>query len=89
MSESADADGVLHSAGEGVGGFIAGIPAALGDFFSGVGEGAGVDGVVDWAALIIGLALLLSVIRGVKRGRIVGPMIRGVMAVALMGWAIA
>ena len=89
MSESADADGVLHSAGEGIGGFIAGIPAALGDFFSGVGEGAGVDGVVDWAALIIGLALLLSVIRGVKRGRIVGPMIRGVMAVALMGWAIA
>jgi hypothetical protein len=89
MSDTADADGVLHSAGEGVGGFIAGIPAALGDFFSGVGEGAGVDGVVDWAALIIGLALLLSVIRGVKRGRIVGPMIRGVIAVALMGWAIA
>jgi len=89
MSDTADADGVLHSAGEGVGGFIAGIPAALGDFFSGVGEGAGVDGVVDWAALIIGLALLLSVVRGVKRGRIVGPMIRGVIAVALMGWAIA
>ena len=61
MSDTADADGVLHSAGEGVGGFIAGIPAALGDFFSGVGEGAGVDGVPKFFGCKYATRLLTAV----------------------------
>jgi hypothetical protein len=89
MSDAADSDGVLRTAGEGVGGFIAGIPSAISDFFGGVGEGAGVHGTFDWIALIIGLALLASAVRGLRRGRIVGPVVNGFLAVAFMGWAIA
>jgi hypothetical protein len=89
MDEAAESGSVTASAGEAVGGFLAGIPPAIGDFFSGVGQGAGVAGLFDWAALIVGIALLLSVIRGVRRGRIVGPAIRGVIGVALMGWAVS
>ena len=48
----ADAGGILRTAGEGVGSFLAGIPPALVDFFSGVAAGAGLHGVVDWAAMI-------------------------------------
>ncbi len=88
MDETADNGGVLQSIGEAVGGFLAGIPPAINAFFSGLGEGAGVAGPFDWIALILGLALLLSVIRGLKRGRIVGPVIRGFIGVALMGWAV-
>lgn len=89
MAETADSGGVVQSAGEGVGGFIAGIPPAISNFFTGVGEGAGVHGIVDWAALIIGIAFLVSVVQGFRQGRIVGPAIRGVIAVALMGFAVA
>ena len=85
----ADAGGILRTAGESVGNFLAGIPPALVDFFSGVAAGAGLHGVVDWAAMIFGLALLLSAIGGFRRRRIVGPMIGGAFGVALMGWAIA
>jgi hypothetical protein len=84
----ADSGGFLGSLGASIGGFIAQIPAALGEFFGGVGEGAGVHGLFDWAALLIGVGLLISVIRGVRRGRIIGPAIRGVIGVALMGWAV-
>jgi len=85
----ADAGGILRTAGEGVGSFLPGIPPALVDFFSGVAAGAGLHGVVDWAAMILGLALLLSAIEGFRRRRIVGPMVGGAIGVALMGWAIA
>ncbi|MFT7288295.1 MAG: hypothetical protein ACI87W_002412, partial [Halieaceae bacterium] len=88
MSTAADSDSVLHSAGEGVGGFLAGIQPAMGDFFSGVVEGAGVHGMLDRIALIIGIALLVLTIQGLRRGRIVGPMLRGVIAVAFRGWAV-
>ncbi len=88
MDEVTDSGSVSESAGEAVGGFLAGIPPAISDFFSGVGQGAGVSGIFDWISLIVGMALLLSVIRGVRRGRIVGPAIRGVIGVALMGWAV-
>ena len=43
----ADAGGILRTVGEGVGSFLAGIPPALVDFFSGVAAGAGLHGVVD------------------------------------------
>ena len=84
-----DAGDILRSAGEGLGSFLAGIPPALVNFFSGVAAGAGLHGVVDWAAMLFGLALLLSAIRGFRRRRIVGPMVGGAIGVALMGWAIA
>jgi hypothetical protein len=84
----AKTDSALQSAGEAVGGFIASIPPALASFFGGVGAGAGVHGIIDWAALLLGIGFLLSVIRGIRRGRIVGPALRGVIGVALMGWAV-
>lgn len=80
---------MLQSIGEAVGGFLAGIPPAVGSFVAGVGEGAGVYGVLDWTALILGIALLLSVFRGLTRGRIVGPIVRGAIGIALMGWAVS
>jgi hypothetical protein len=89
MDETNGSDGILNWLGELVGNFIAAIPGALGDFFTGVGEGAGVNGAADWAALIIGLALLLGGVKGLKDGRIVGPIIGGAIGVALMGWAIS
>lgn len=89
MNSRADSGSFLQNVGEGVGNFLSAIPPAIGDFFSGVGQGAGVSGFLDWAALLIGLALLVSVIRGFKRGRIVGPVLRGFIGVALMGWAVA
>ena len=46
------------------------------------------DGVTE-KTMFGGVAFLLSTIRGVRRGRIVGPAIRGVIAVALMGWAVS
>lgn len=89
MNRAAQSGGVLRSIGEGVGNVLAGIPPAIGDFFSGVGAGAGVHSTLDWVALIVGLALLLSAFNGLRRGRIVAPALRGLMGVALMGWAIA
>lgn len=89
MEDTADSGGIIQWLGEVVGGFLAGIPPALGNFFTGVGEGAGVYGFVDWAALIIGIALLLSGIKGLKAGSVVGPIIRGAIGVALMGWAVS
>ena len=85
---SAVAD-AAESSGEAVGSVISEVPSTLSSFFAGVGEGAGVHGFLDWAALLIGLSFLLSVIQGVRRGRIVGPAIRGVIGVALMGWAVS
>lgn len=89
MADSSRADGFLQSAGEAIGSFIAAIPGAIGSFFAGLGEGAGVHGPADWMALVIGTALLLSTIRGLRAGRIVGPALRGVIGVALLGWAVA
>ncbi|WP_439106125.1 hypothetical protein [Congregibacter sp.] len=89
MDETTQGGGLAESSGEAVGGFLSGIPAALSDFFAGVGKGAGVNGMFDWAALIIGLALLLGAARGIRRGRIVGPVVSGFIAVALMGWAVS
>jgi hypothetical protein len=89
MAEAAASDGFLRSSGEAVGGFLSKIPAALSDFFSGVGDGAGIDGLADWVLLVLGLAMLLSVVRGVRAGRIVGPVLRGLVGVALLGWAVA
>ena len=89
MNETADSGGILRSMGEGLGSVLAGIPPAIGDFFSGVGAGAGLHGIVDWIAMILGIAMLLSTIKGLKQGRIVGPLLRGVIGVAFMGWAIA
>ncbi|MEM1144568.1 MAG: hypothetical protein AAF671_07665 [Pseudomonadota bacterium] len=88
MNNTEESAGFLQTVGESIGGLIAGIPSALGSFFSGVGEGAGVNGLLDWILLLLGLALLLSVIKGIKAGRIVGPALRGVIGVALMGWAV-
>lgn len=89
MSDSPDSGGTIESAGEAVGGVLSRIPSAVGDFFAGLGNGAGVHGTLDWAALVISIALFLSVVQGVRKGRIVGPFIRGAIAVALMGWAVA
>jgi hypothetical protein len=89
MSETEGSGGIFQAMGESIGGFISGIPPAAGDFFAGVGQGAGIDGFVDWTLLLIGIALLLSVIRGLKRGKIVGPAVRGFIGVALMGLAVA
>ena len=89
MDGDAESAGFFQSVGEAIGGFLSGIPGAISSFFGGVGEGAGVNGLFDWIAFIIGIALLLSVIRGVKRGRIVGPFLVGFIGVALMGWAVA
>ncbi|MDP5052276.1 MAG: hypothetical protein NWP69_00685 [Congregibacter sp.] len=89
MNDTTDSGGIAQSSGEAVGGFLSGIPGGLSDFFAGVGKGAGVNGMFDWAALIIGIALLLGAARGIKRGRIVGPIVSGFVAVALMGWAVS
>lgn len=88
MDKTTGSGGVAQSSGEVVGGFLSGIPGAISDFFSGVGTGAGVHGFFDWAALILGIAMLLSSIQGFRRGRIVGPVVSGFVAVALMGWAV-
>lgn len=89
MEEAEKSGGILQWLGEVVGGFLAGIPPAIGDFFTGVGEGAGVNGFLDWTALILGLALVLSAAKGLKDGSIVGPIISGAIGVALMGWAVS
>ncbi|MFN2330026.1 MAG: hypothetical protein ABR612_14010 [Chromatocurvus sp.] len=89
MSEVSDSGSIIRSAGESIGGFLAGIPPALVNFVSGVGEGAGLHGLLDWTAMIVGIALLLSTIRGLMNGRIVGPVLRGAVGVVFMGWAIA
>ena len=69
--------------------YLAGIPSAVGNFFTGLGEGAGVYGFLDWTAPILGLALFLSALKGLKSGSIVGPIIRGAIRVALIGWAVS
>lgn len=88
MSETADSNGFLQSIGEAIGGFISALPSAIGSFFAGLGQGAGVHGALDWTALVVAIALLLSVVRGVKRGRVVGPAVRGLLGVMLLGWAV-
>ena len=88
MSESADADSLLRSIGESVGGFLAGIPPAIGDLFGGIGAGAGLDGILDWTFMIVGIALLVSASRGLTRGRIVLPMLFGVIGIAFMAWSV-
>jgi hypothetical protein len=62
---------------------------ALMDFAGGVAAGEDLYGWLDWAAILIGFALLLSTFRGLRRGRIVGPVLRAAIGVVLMGWAIA
>ena len=57
-SAARDAGDILRSAGEGLGSFLAGIPPALVNFFSGVAAGAGLHGVVDWGAMLLGLTHL-------------------------------
>lgn len=89
MSDTESSGGIFQSMGETIGGFISGIPPAMGDFFTGVGKGAGVNGILDWTLLLIGIALLLSVIRGLKRGKFIGPAVRGLIGIALMGLAVA
>ena len=89
MDEATQDGGLAQSSGEAVGGFLSGIPGALSDFFAGVGKGAGVNGMFDWVALVIGIALLIGAARGLRRGRIVGPLVSGFFAVALMGWAVS
>jgi hypothetical protein len=89
MDQATETDSFLQSLGESLGGFLAGLPSAIGSFFSGVGQGAGVHGLIDWIALVVGIALMISVVRGVRAGRIVGPALRGVIGVALMGWAVS
>ncbi|WOJ97031.1 hypothetical protein R0137_00315 [Congregibacter brevis] len=89
MDEATEAGGIAQSSGEAVGGFLSGIPSTLSDFFAGIGKGAGVNGMFDWAALVIGIALLLGAARGIRRGRIVGPIVSGFIAVAMMGWAVS
>lgn len=84
-----ESGGAVQASGEAVGGVISEIPSTVGSFFAGVGEGAGVHGILDWAALLIGVSFLLSTIRGIKRGRIFGPAIRGFIGIALMGWAVS
>jgi hypothetical protein len=89
MNETEASGGFLQNLGQGIGNFIAGIPGAIGSFFSGLGQGAGIDGALDWIALVISIAMLISVVRGVKRGRIVGPAVSGLIAIALLGWAVS
>ncbi|MEO0438662.1 MAG: hypothetical protein AAF098_17320 [Pseudomonadota bacterium] len=89
MASSSDSQGFLGSLGEKIGGLIAEIPTAVGSFFSGLGSGAGIDGALDWILLILGISLLLSVVKGVKAGRVLGPVIRGFIAIALLGLAVA
>ena len=89
MDARAQSGGILQALGEAVGSFLSGIPPAVRSFVTGVGEGAGVHGFLDWTALVLGLALLLSVIRSLKAGRIVGPVVRGAIGIALMGWAVS
>lgn len=80
---------MLQEIGQAIGGFIAGIPDAVRSFFAGLGQGAGVGGLFDWIALVVAIALLLSVVRSFRRGRIVGPFITGACAIALLGWVVS
>jgi hypothetical protein len=89
MADSSDSEGFLRAIGEAVGGFIAGLPDAVSSFFGGVGAGARVQGMFDWIALVLGFARLASVAQGVRRGKIVGPAMRGLVAIALLGWAVS
>lgn len=89
MDETENSGGILQSLGEAIGGFISGIPPAIGNFFTGVGKGASIDGFMDWTALLLGVALLVSVIKSIKRGSIIGSVLRGVICVALLGWAVS
>lgn len=88
MNTDPESAGMLQGTGKAIGGFIAGIPDAVRSFFAGLGQGAGVSGLFDWIALVIAIALLLSVVRSVRRGRIVGPFVSGAIAIALLGWAV-
>lgn len=89
MEETAETDsGVLQWLGEMVGNLLSAIPGALGDFFAGVGEGAGISGYADWGAFLIGLGLILSGVKGLTNGNIVGSIISGAIGVGLMSWAV-
>ncbi len=87
-ASASDGGGIFGTLGEQVGRFLAESPGGLVDFFGGVGRGAGVSGFVDWAALLIGLALILAGAKGLMGGKIVRPIIVGAIGVALMGWAV-
>ncbi|MEQ8507582.1 MAG: hypothetical protein RIF37_14485 [Rhodospirillaceae bacterium] len=89
MDGTPDSGGIVHWLGEVVGGFLASIPPAIGNFFTGVGQGAGVYGWVDWAALIIGIALLISGVKGLMAGRVVGSILSGAIGLVLMSWAVS
>lgn len=89
MAETSESGGVIQYAGEGVWGVISSIPPAIGDFFTGVGRGAGADRFFDWTAVLIGMVILISVVTGLKRGRIAGPVVSGLIGVTLLGWAVA
>lgn len=84
-----DDGGIFGWLGEQVGRFLAELPGAITNFFGGVGEGAGVSGFFDWAALLIGLGMILSAAKGFKDGKIVSSVVGGAIGVALMGWAIS
>ena len=74
---ASDDGGIFGTLGEQIGRFLAELPGGLVDFFSGVGRGAGVSGFIDWAALLIGLALILAGAKGLKDGKIVRPIVIG------------
>ena len=88
-AEAADSGGIFSWLGERVGQISRRTAGSIADFFGGVGEGAGVSGFIDWAALLIGLAMILSSAKGLKGGKIVGPILGGAIGGALMGWAIS
>jgi hypothetical protein len=89
VNENADEGGLAQGAGEAVGSVLSGVPGVIGDFFRGLGDGAGIHGVFDWTLLVIAIALFFSVYRGVKRGRVIGPVVSALIAFALLGGAIA
>lgn len=88
MEDASESGGILQWLGEMVGNLLSALPSALVDFFTGVGEGAGISGYADWGAFLIGLALILSGIKGLTNGKIVGSIISGAIGVGLMSWAV-
>jgi len=89
LGVQAEPAGFLSRVGEAIGGLLSSIPSAWNDFFGGVARGAGIDGWVDWAVLILGLALFISAIGGFRKKALFWPLVRGSVGVALMGWVIA
>lgn len=98
MKVSTQSEGFFSDIGEAVGAVIAwlssiggGIAEAFGSFFSGVARGSGLEnaGWATWATVILGVLLLGMAVRSLLEKEIAGAVVRGLIGLALIAWAMS